>query len=215
MAAIVKVVIGVLWLDSPRPGFLVALREDDQPYPGHWEFPGGKVEPGESDAQALAREWREELGVAITLVSPTPFLRAVLQSNGQPLEAAAYAVRLLTPHTIRPGVAHSEIRLVARDEIAALTPAVPSMSQLAQMLAILPPETFGVFQENKVIEVENSLNIYEVNDEPQAGLDRPKVKVRSSGRQGLVVFVVGDQKLLLSAADLRAAIDNATNAARF
>jgi 8-oxo-dGTP diphosphatase len=42
---------------------LVGQRTPEQSHPLKWEFPGGKVEPGESPAQALARELEEELGI--------------------------------------------------------------------------------------------------------------------------------------------------------
>lgn len=45
-----------------RDGRVLAARRVD---PAGWEFPGGKVEPGESPQQALEREWAEELGVAV------------------------------------------------------------------------------------------------------------------------------------------------------
>lgn len=56
------VVAGIL-LDSNR--ILMGRRQDhDGFYGGHWEFPGGKVEEGESNEEALHREYLEELGVS-------------------------------------------------------------------------------------------------------------------------------------------------------
>ncbi|GAA4097686.1 (deoxy)nucleoside triphosphate pyrophosphohydrolase [Nonomuraea soli] len=46
---------------------LAAQRAEPPELAGGWEFPGGKVDPGESDVEALVRECREELGVEIAV----------------------------------------------------------------------------------------------------------------------------------------------------
>lgn len=50
--------------------FLAARRTEPAQFRGMWEFPGGKVEPGEDDETALVRECREELGVEIEVGEP-------------------------------------------------------------------------------------------------------------------------------------------------
>ncbi len=57
------VVAGLIVGDDGR--VLISQRRADQALPLQWEFPGGKVEPGESPVDALARELDEELGVAV------------------------------------------------------------------------------------------------------------------------------------------------------
>jgi 8-oxo-dGTP diphosphatase len=58
-----KLVVAALVRDGVR--VLMSRRRADQPMPLLWEFPGGKIEPGEAPEAALAREVREELGCEI------------------------------------------------------------------------------------------------------------------------------------------------------
>lgn len=55
------VVAGLVTDDDGR--VLITRRRPDQPLPDQWELPGGKMEPGESPAEALVRELAEEIGV--------------------------------------------------------------------------------------------------------------------------------------------------------
>jgi len=64
----VEVVAAVM--ERPDGSFLLAQRPRGKVYAGYWEFPGGKVEPGEPLAQALARELHEELGIEVEIADP-------------------------------------------------------------------------------------------------------------------------------------------------
>ena len=64
----VDVAVGVL-IDA-RGHFLLTSRPEGKVYAGYWEFPGGKLEPGETVEQALRRELHEELGITIGHAHP-------------------------------------------------------------------------------------------------------------------------------------------------
>ncbi|MBU6491887.1 MAG: 8-oxo-dGTP diphosphatase MutT [Burkholderiales bacterium] len=60
---ITEVAVGVMI--KPGGEVLLGQRPAGKPYAGYWEFPGGKLEAGETVEQALARELQEELGVSV------------------------------------------------------------------------------------------------------------------------------------------------------
>ncbi|WP_196863117.1 MULTISPECIES: NUDIX domain-containing protein [unclassified Polaromonas] len=65
---VVEVAVGVLI--QPDGQFLLTSRPPGKVYEGYWEFPGGKLEAGESVEQALRRELQEEIGITIGAVHP-------------------------------------------------------------------------------------------------------------------------------------------------
>ncbi|MDH5263940.1 MAG: Nudix family hydrolase [Betaproteobacteria bacterium] len=68
MTAITEVAAAVI--ERPDGTFLLACRPEGKPYPGYWEFPGGKIEAGEEPRAALDRELREELGIEVREATP-------------------------------------------------------------------------------------------------------------------------------------------------
>jgi A/G-specific adenine glycosylase len=61
------VTAAVIWKNRARDLLLIAQRPDDKMLGGLWEFPGGKVEPGEELKDCLRRELREELGIEVEI----------------------------------------------------------------------------------------------------------------------------------------------------
>lgn len=71
MSKVVEVAAAILLREiDGNTEFLLAQRPRGKVYSGYWEFPGGKVEPGESLRQALLRELQEELGIKIDRAWP-------------------------------------------------------------------------------------------------------------------------------------------------
>jgi len=59
----IDVAVGILM--KPNGDVLLGQRPEGKPYAGYWEFPGGKVDPGETILGALKREFMEELGIEV------------------------------------------------------------------------------------------------------------------------------------------------------
>jgi 8-oxo-dGTP diphosphatase len=102
-------------------GRLLVARRAGGPYDGCWEFPGGKVEPDETDAMGLIREIREELGIEI---EPERFLGEVVLDGavgGGPPGASTLRVwRCRLVDGVPEAREHAELRWVAAAELDTL-----------------------------------------------------------------------------------------------
>lgn len=71
-----KQVLRVVAAEVEQHGqFLITQRREQAIFPLYWEFPSGKVEPGESDEEALKRELQERLGVKVNVGACTMYVK--------------------------------------------------------------------------------------------------------------------------------------------
>ncbi len=129
-------VVGAAVLRDDPPRVLASRRTDPPRLAGYWEFPGGKVEDGESDEQALVRELREELGVVAVVggrlgpdvaIGATGVLRVYLaRIDGEPA---------LVDHD-----AHRWLTATELDQVGWIPVDLPVVEQLRALLAG-PPDS--------------------------------------------------------------------------
>lgn len=117
-----------------RAGRLLAARRTGPPeLAGRWEFPGGKVEPGENPEQALLRECREELGVEVTVGEPVEPEVAIKEDWRLRVFFAT-----LTAGEPAPRQDHDLLRWLAGDELHTvpwLPPDLPIVAAIASLLS--------------------------------------------------------------------------------
>ena len=107
-----RVVVGLVC--NSQKEILIALRGKHQHQGGLWEFPGGKLELGEIETVALARELKEELGISVT--DSQFYLSTEFDYGDKIVELVVYKVREFSGEPV--GNEGQELRWVYINELA-------------------------------------------------------------------------------------------------
>ncbi len=195
----VEVAAGVLLRADGR--YLLGQRGPDTVYAGYWEFPGGKVEAGESPAQALCRELDEELGIRVRHLRPW-LRREHLYEHAQVrlhfFEVSAWEGEL-ADHV------HSALRWVAPEE-PACEPMLPANGPILKALRL--PRTMGITRAAAVgvarqlaeldVALAAGLRLVQVREHALAAAERSAFAaevVHRARRFGAIVLINGDIEL--------------------
>lgn len=128
-------VVAGVFTDEDR--VLGCRRRPGIPEAGRWEFPGGKVEPGENPQQALARELLEELGVVVEVGDLIDCSTTMV--NEVPITLSCYHVRAVSE--VGPvSNDHDQLSWFARERLLWLDWAEPDLPCVRRLSRIDPPE---------------------------------------------------------------------------
>ena len=147
MTTITEVAAAVLLRGkATAPEFLLAQRPPGKVYAGYWEFPGGKVEPGETLYQALVRELQEELGITVDDV--WPWLCCEFTYPHASVRLRFY--RIHAWHGEIAPIEHSAFAWLKIGEPAGVAPILPANGPILQALELPPVYALSNAEENGV-----------------------------------------------------------------
>jgi len=184
---------------------LLARRPAGKPYAGYWEFPGGKVEPGESLDAALARELREELGIGVSRAC-----RWITHIFEYPHASVRLNFFRVFEWQGTPHPHEGQVFSWQRPDAGEVTPLLPANFPILKALT-LPPvlgisyaEALGVdsFLARLDVALANGLRLIQVRDKTlpeEVRLQLARETVRRAHRHGARVLVNGPLELARAA----------------
>lgn len=220
MSKVVEVSAAVLLRNEGRE-YLLAQRPVGKVYAGYWEFPGGKVEPGETHRHALDRELQEELGIHVTAATPWLSRRFVYPHASVRLK---FFLVTAWEGDIAP-IEHSGFAWIPLDTAPTVAPILPANDPILRALSL--PERYaitnavdnGIEAELARLErgLEGGLKLLQIRDKtlpPDQRADFSRRATHLAHRHGARVLInddadlaraVGTDGLHLSAGQLMAA----------
>ena len=175
MSRIVEVAAAILLRErtdaSAGVDYLLACRPEGKVYAGYWEFPGGKVEPGETLRQALQRELHEEL--AITVETAWPWLSCVYTYPHATVRLKFFRVTAWRGELV--AIEHSGLTWTRIGDATDVAPVLPANGPILSALA-LP-------------------GIYALTHASENGVERELARVDKALAGGLRLIQVRDKEL--------------------
>jgi 8-oxo-dGTP diphosphatase len=118
-------------------GRLLLIKRGHEPGTGLWSLPGGRVEPGETDAEALVREMREETGLVVVAGRLLGSVRRPL-ANGDVLDIRDYAATIIGG-ALNPGDDAADARWVDAEDFGSL-PVTEGLAAILTNWRVMGPE---------------------------------------------------------------------------
>ena len=204
MNAVIEVAAAVI-LRADGSEFLLAQRPADKVYAGYWEFPGGKVEPGETVRAALVRELREELGISVSACSPWltrvfTYPHATVRLNFWRVTAWDGEIGITAP------LEHSAVDWQKCGKPVSVTPILPANETILKALAlptamaITMGESEGVERQLERLEeaLDTGLRLIQVRDKGWLFAQRlwfAEAVRRIAGQRGALVLINDDEDI--------------------
>jgi 8-oxo-dGTP diphosphatase len=198
----VRVEVAAAVMERPDGTFLMASRPEGKVYAGWWEFPGGKLEPGETARHALDRELQEELG--ITVRTAYPWLNRAFDYAHARVMLRFFRVTAWDgqphPHEGQGGLAWTH---AAKPDVGPILPAngpILRGLELPLVYGISMASEMGVesFVSRLETALENGLRLVQLREK---ALSRPELAVLAErvaaqcGRHGALLTINGDIEL--------------------